>query len=196
MNTVSARFFVLSSSAWKNGLNVEIVGPVSLLPNGRKCAIHFEADGTATIILGTRDYGQGFASTYFAHLLVGKTWYSVRGYTCVLHGHAPCCEAHAEAIASGLESQQCGRPHCADRRLDRGALRLRDGQGATLSRNIDRHNAQSDKFRSSKRAFLRGRPRAVFRHSRGCETGSRRSCARFCAPGRRIDEDNEIGVSG
>ena len=72
MNIVSAHLFPLSSSAWKNGLNVEIVGPVSLLPNGRKCAIHFEADRTATIILGTRDYGQGFASTYFAHLLVKK----------------------------------------------------------------------------------------------------------------------------
>ncbi len=77
MNTMSTRSFVSetyapSRSTSEYGFNVEMVGPLSLLPNGGNCAIHFEADGTARIILGARDYGQGFASTYFAHLLVKK----------------------------------------------------------------------------------------------------------------------------
>jgi CO/xanthine dehydrogenase Mo-binding subunit len=55
-----------------NGLNVETVGPIALLPHGQKCGIRFEADATVTIMLGMRDYGQGWASPYFASLLVAR----------------------------------------------------------------------------------------------------------------------------
>jgi hypothetical protein len=39
------------------GLNVETLGPISLVQHGRKCSIHFEPNGTVTIVLGMRTYG-------------------------------------------------------------------------------------------------------------------------------------------
>jgi hypothetical protein len=59
-------------SARAEGLNVEIVGPISLLPHGQKCGIHFGADATVTIKLGTGDYGHCYAAPYFASLLVAR----------------------------------------------------------------------------------------------------------------------------
>jgi len=59
-------------SARAEGLNVETVGPISLLPYGQKCGIHFEADATVTIMLGMRDYGDGYASPYFASLVAAR----------------------------------------------------------------------------------------------------------------------------
>src|SRR5260221_7026280 len=62
----------VAPSARAKGLNVETVGPISLLPHGQKCGIRFEADATVTIMLGMRDYGQGWASPYFASLLAAR----------------------------------------------------------------------------------------------------------------------------
>ncbi len=59
-------------SAGARGLNVETIGPITLLPHGRTCGIRFEADATVTIMLGMRDYGRGYASPYFASLLVAR----------------------------------------------------------------------------------------------------------------------------
>jgi hypothetical protein len=53
-------------------LNVEVVGPKSLLPYGRKCSLRFGAKGAATITIGIRDYGRGYASSYFASLVVAR----------------------------------------------------------------------------------------------------------------------------
>ncbi|MGH7915179.1 MAG: hypothetical protein ACREPW_11120, partial [Candidatus Binataceae bacterium] len=36
-------------------LNVEVVGPSSLLPDGHKCRLHFNASGAATIMIGMRN---------------------------------------------------------------------------------------------------------------------------------------------
>ena len=112
MNTMSTRSFVSetytpSRSTSEYGFNVEMVGPLSLLPNGGNCAIHFEADGTAE----NHTRGQRLWTRLCLYLFWTreKTWHSVRAYTCVLHGHAPCRGAHAEAIASSLESRRCGR---------------------------------------------------------------------------------------
>jgi hypothetical protein len=52
------------------GLNVELVGPISLLPYGQKCGIRFGADATVTIMLGMRDRWRDYASPYFMSVLV------------------------------------------------------------------------------------------------------------------------------
>jgi CO/xanthine dehydrogenase Mo-binding subunit len=54
------------------GLSVQTVGPISLLPHGQKCRIHFQLDSTVTIILGMRDYGHGYVSPYFASLVATR----------------------------------------------------------------------------------------------------------------------------
>src|SRR6266566_4683732 len=59
-------------NARAEGLNVEIVGPISLFPDGQKCGIHFGADATVTVMLGMRDYGHGYASPYFASLVAAR----------------------------------------------------------------------------------------------------------------------------
>jgi CO/xanthine dehydrogenase Mo-binding subunit len=53
-------------------LDVETVGPISLLPQGQKCEIRFEADATVTVMLGMRNYGHGYASPYFASLVAAR----------------------------------------------------------------------------------------------------------------------------
>jgi hypothetical protein len=52
-------------------LNVETVGPPSLLPY-RECGIRFGADATVTIVLGVRDSGWADASSYFTGVLVTR----------------------------------------------------------------------------------------------------------------------------
>jgi carbon-monoxide dehydrogenase large subunit len=61
-----------SGPALSDSLNVEVVGPRSLLPHQQRCGLRFEADGTVTIVLGTRDYGYGWASPYFAGIVADK----------------------------------------------------------------------------------------------------------------------------
>jgi carbon-monoxide dehydrogenase large subunit len=61
-----------SRHARTEDLNVEIIGPSSLLPHQQRCGIRFEADGTVTIVLGMRDYGHGWASPYFAGIVAAK----------------------------------------------------------------------------------------------------------------------------
>jgi hypothetical protein len=58
-------------STVSDGLNVEVIGPSSLLPQQR-CGLRFEADDTVTIVLGMRDYGYGWASPYFAGIVAAK----------------------------------------------------------------------------------------------------------------------------
>ena len=55
-----------------NLLDVEVVGPRSLLPYGHKCRLHFDASGTATVTIGIRNYGRGYASPYFSSLVVAR----------------------------------------------------------------------------------------------------------------------------
>lgn len=61
-----------SGRALSGGLSVEITGPRSLLPYQQRCGLRFEADGTATVVLGMRDYGYGWASPYFAGVVAAK----------------------------------------------------------------------------------------------------------------------------
>jgi hypothetical protein len=61
-----------SRLALSKGLNVEMIGPRSLLPYQQRCGIRFEADDTVTIVLGMRDYGNGWASPYFAGVVAAK----------------------------------------------------------------------------------------------------------------------------
>jgi CO/xanthine dehydrogenase Mo-binding subunit len=53
-------------------LDVEFTGPGSLLPYGHKCRLHFDASGTVILTIGIRDYGRGYASPYFASLVVAR----------------------------------------------------------------------------------------------------------------------------
>lgn len=61
-----SRGFTQRSTA--ENLDVEAVTSNPLLPIDRKWAIRFTAGGTATIILGMKDYGRGWFSAYFAGL--------------------------------------------------------------------------------------------------------------------------------
>src|SRR5258708_37924247 len=56
------------------GLSVEMPRPDSLLPCGRKRGIQFRPDATATIILGMRGYGRGYASSYLMGIFVSRLW--------------------------------------------------------------------------------------------------------------------------
>ena len=53
-------------------LDVETVASNPLLPTDRKWAIRFNAGGTATIVLGMKDYGRGWLSAYFADLVTAR----------------------------------------------------------------------------------------------------------------------------
>jgi hypothetical protein len=53
-------------------LNVEAVTSNPLLPTDRKWGIRFNAGGTATIVLGMKDYGRGWFSPYFAGLVATR----------------------------------------------------------------------------------------------------------------------------
>jgi hypothetical protein len=60
------------SSEGPEVLDVEVVGRRSLLPFDHKCSLRFDASGTATITIGIRNYGRGYASPYFASLAVAR----------------------------------------------------------------------------------------------------------------------------
>lgn len=53
-------------------LDVEVAGPKSLLSYGHKCSLRFDANGTATVTIGMRNYGSGYASPYFVGLVVAR----------------------------------------------------------------------------------------------------------------------------
>lgn len=53
-------------------LDVETVASNPVLPTDRKWAIRFNAGGTATIVLGMKDYGRGWFSSYFAGLVTAR----------------------------------------------------------------------------------------------------------------------------
>src|SRR5262245_1109647 len=53
-------------------LNIETVTSNPLLPTDRRWAIRFNGGGTATIVLGMRDYGRGRYSAYFASLVTAR----------------------------------------------------------------------------------------------------------------------------
>jgi CO/xanthine dehydrogenase Mo-binding subunit len=55
-----------------DNLDVETVTANPLLPTNRKWAIRFNAGGTATIVLGMKDYGRGWFSAYFASLVTAR----------------------------------------------------------------------------------------------------------------------------
>lgn len=62
----------LTRNASVETLNIETVTTNPLLPTDRKWAIRFNAGETVTIVLGMRDYGRGWSSTYFAGLLAAR----------------------------------------------------------------------------------------------------------------------------
>jgi CO/xanthine dehydrogenase Mo-binding subunit len=53
-------------------LGVETVASNPLLPTDRKWGIRFNVDGTVTVVLGMKDYGRGWFSTYFASLVAAR----------------------------------------------------------------------------------------------------------------------------
>jgi hypothetical protein len=53
-------------------LDVETIPSHSSLPAGQKWAIRFEASDTVTIVLGMKDYGRGWFSSYFAALVAAR----------------------------------------------------------------------------------------------------------------------------
>ena len=53
-------------------LDVETVASNPLLATDRKWAIRFNAGGTATIVLGMKDFGRGWFSSYFAGLVTAR----------------------------------------------------------------------------------------------------------------------------
>jgi len=55
-----------------DSLDVETVTSNPLLPTDRKWAIRITTGGTATIVLGMKDYGRGWFSGYFAGLLAAR----------------------------------------------------------------------------------------------------------------------------
>lgn len=64
-------------------LDVEAVTTNPLLPADWKWGIRFDASGTATLVLGIRDYGRGRYTAYFAGLLaarLGLPFHRVRVY--------------------------------------------------------------------------------------------------------------------
>src|SRR5215469_3065298 len=64
-------------------LNIETIPSNPFLPTDRKWAIRFNADGTVTIVLGMRNYGRGWYSSYFAGLVrarLGVPFQRVRIY--------------------------------------------------------------------------------------------------------------------
>jgi CO/xanthine dehydrogenase Mo-binding subunit len=94
---------ILAPSAKAEPLKIETVGPISLLPNGQKCGLHFGAAATVSIVLGTRDYGHGYASSYFANLLVtrlGIPFERIRVYYAGDFPAVRCTPKHAPHIQS------------------------------------------------------------------------------------------------
>jgi hypothetical protein len=53
-------------------LDVETVISSPVLPTDRKWAIRFNANGTVTIILGMKDYGRGWFSSYFTSVAAAR----------------------------------------------------------------------------------------------------------------------------
>lgn len=62
----------LLGSARAQNLNIETVTSNPLLPKDRKWAIRLTVDGTATIILGMKDYGRGWFSAFFVRLAAAR----------------------------------------------------------------------------------------------------------------------------
>jgi hypothetical protein len=54
------------------GLDVELPIPDRLLPDRGTCAIRFEADGTATLMLGLRNDMRSYAASYFAAIVAER----------------------------------------------------------------------------------------------------------------------------
>jgi hypothetical protein len=72
-SVLSSRLAVDSlASAAITTLDVEVLGPATLLPHHRRCGIRFEHDDTVTIILGMRDPRWADASSYLAQLAVAR----------------------------------------------------------------------------------------------------------------------------
>ena len=53
-------------------LNIETIPSNPFLPTDRKWAIRFNTGGTVTIVLGMRNYGRGWYSSYFAGLVTAR----------------------------------------------------------------------------------------------------------------------------
>jgi Molybdopterin-binding domain of aldehyde dehydrogenase len=67
-----ARMVGLGPGTTIRNLDVEVVISSPLLPTDRKWAIRFNADATATIILGMKDYGRGWFSSYFTNVAAAR----------------------------------------------------------------------------------------------------------------------------
>lgn len=68
--------FPLGGEVVKNSdvesLDVEIIPSNSLLPTDWKWGIRFDASGTATLVLGMRDFARGRYTSYFAGLMAAR----------------------------------------------------------------------------------------------------------------------------
>jgi CO/xanthine dehydrogenase Mo-binding subunit len=130
---------ILASSAKAEPFKIETVGPISLLPNGQKCGLHFGAAATVSIVLGTRDYGCGYAASYFANLLVARLGipferirvYYAGGFPAVRSTpkHAPHIRSRANVSVATAEIGDVIEALC-DRAIEKGRRLLASSIGA------------------------------------------------------------------
>jgi hypothetical protein len=126
MNIFSAdsRIAKADSARGRQSMNVETVATSPLLSSDRKWAIRFNANGLTTIVLGMRDFGNGYLSAYFARLVVARLgiplgrirlYYSAT-HPAVLQKARPCPDLSSgcnfgpvAAAAAGVIERMCDR---------------------------------------------------------------------------------------
>jgi CO/xanthine dehydrogenase Mo-binding subunit len=126
------------SRAAVEGLNVEGSGPISLLPYGQRCAIHFETDSTITVRLGTREYGMGYGSAYLASVPAARLGIPLNRVRIYYMGSLPAVRLAAKPV-SQLPSRGSVGPTVAgigdlieslcDRVIEKGRLYLANSLG-------------------------------------------------------------------
>jgi CO/xanthine dehydrogenase Mo-binding subunit len=151
---------ILAPGAKAEPFKIETVGPISLLPNGQKCGLHFGAAATVSIVLGTRDYGYGYAASYFANLLVARLGISFERIRVYYAGgfpavrctpkHAPHIRSRANVCVATAEIGDLIEALC-DRAIEKGRRLLAFSNGV--------RPADVDFEASSGRFFVKGKER-------------------------------------
>jgi CO/xanthine dehydrogenase Mo-binding subunit len=176
---------ILAPSAKSEPLKIEIVVPISLLPNGQKCGLHFGAAATVSIVLGTRDYGYGYAASYFANLLVARLGipferirvYYAGGFPAVRSTpkHAPHIRSRANVCVATAEIGDLIEALC-DRAIEKGRRLLASSIGVRPA-DID-FNASSGRFFVKDKELCHDSRRDRDEHRLGAEPGQAASVAR------------------
>ena len=89
-------------------LDVEVVTSSPLLPTDRKWAIRFNADGTATIILGMKDYGRGWFSSYFTSVAAARLGIPFRRFRVYYSATSPAVLQTPVPSATGVHRSHIG----------------------------------------------------------------------------------------